>query len=228
MATPRLLALFPATILCVACSEAPAPPTDGGKVSDANAAHQPALGHWIVETVDSVPYANELNSGYHRKVRVGTATGFDTLAGVLVDQLPVVVGDSILYGIRAEQDDSPGLFTYSRSRRQLRMLPPLEGWQPFQEPEIAPDGAHVAFLAKDSTDNYYGAVATLPAGKVMFRGPPMSPLETDTGIDEISWSDANHFEIDIAITYKVGGKQRIRGSLSPLKVTIDTMRDRPQ
>ena len=58
-------------------------------------------------------------------------------------------------------------------------------------------------------------------------GPPATMLETDAGVDTIGWLDADRFEIRIDLTYQVGGTQRLRGTLGPLRVVVDTLRPLP-
>ena len=180
-----------------------------------------------VALIDSMPYENELTSGFLRRVAVRAGARTDTLLGVLVDAPPVVVGDTVVHGIRAEENLFVELFTYDARTRRTRTFPAPADWVPHAVPKLAPDGRHVAYLAQDAKGQGYGAVATVPDGRVVYRGPAATMLETDAGVDAITWADADRFEIRIDLTYQVGGTQRLRGTLQPLRVVVDTLRPLP-
>lgn len=177
-----------------------------------------------VALVDSVPYENELESGVLHRVVVRTGGRADTLADVLTAWTPVVAGDSVVYGIRAEESLVVGLFAHDVREGRTRILPPLPEWVSHAVPRIAPDGRHVAYLAQSGTGAGYGAVATLPEGRVIYRGPPAQLLETDAGVEAIEWVDARRFEMLVDMSYLVGGVQRLRGTVDPLRVDVDTVR----
>ena len=176
---------------------------------------------------DSVAYENELTSGVLRRVVVRTPGHTDTLPGILVDAPPVVVGDSVVYGIRAEENLVAGLFAFDVRTRRTRRLPPPPDWVPHAVPRLSPDGRHLAYLAQDSAGRGYGVVATVPEGRVVHRGPPATMLETDAGVDAIAWDGPTRFEIRIDLSYRTGGTQRARGSLAPMTVVVDTLRPAP-
>ncbi len=201
----------------------PAPPPATAQTAPARD-EPPAL---TVALLDSVPYENELTSGVLRRVAVRTPAHTDTLLGILVDARPVVVGDSAVHGIRAEENLFVELFTYDARTRRTRTFPAPAEWVPHAVPKLAPDGRHVAYLAQDARGRGYGAVATVPDGRVIYRGPPATMLETDAGVDAVAWTDADRFEIRIDLTHRVGGTQRLRGSLRPLRVVVDTVRPLP-
>ncbi|GLC25908.1 hypothetical protein [Roseisolibacter agri] len=209
-------ACLAATLGCRASETPPTPDT---------ARHDPSA--LTVALVDSVPYENELTNGFLRRVEVRTPAHTDTLLGILVDARPVVLGDSVVHGIRAEENLFVELFTYDARTRRTRTFPTPADWVPHAVPKLAPDGRHVAYLAQDAQGQGHGAVATVPDGRVVYRGPPATMLETDAGVDAITWTDADRFEIRIDLTYQVGGTQRLRGTLRPLRVDVDTLRPLP-
>ncbi len=182
----------------------------------------------VAVLADSVPYANELTDGVLHRVVVRTPTHVDTLPDVLAAAPPVVVGDSLVLGIRAEENLVVGLYAYDVRTRRTRRLPAPPDWVPHAVPELAPDGRHVAYLAQSPTGAGHGVVATVPDGRVIYRGPPATMLETDAGVDGIRWEAADRFEIRLDLTYQVGGTQRLRGTLSPLRVVVDTVRPAPR
>jgi hypothetical protein len=170
-----------------------------------------------------VPYENELESGVLHRVAVRAGGQVDTLDGILTAWTPVVAGDSVVHGIRAEESRVVGLFAHDVRTGRTRLLPPQPEWVSHAVPRIAPDGRHVAYLAQAATGIGYGAVATLPDGRVIYRGPPAELLETDAGVDTIEWLDAGRFVMLFDMSYRVGGTQRLRGTVDPLRVDVDTV-----
>jgi hypothetical protein len=182
----------------------------------------------VVALVDSVPYANELTEGVLRRVAVRAGGRVDTVADVLVAEAPVLAGDTLVVGVAAEEDRVAGLFVHDvRAGRTRRVaLPP--GLVPHGRPALSPDGRHLAYLAQTPEGMGYGAVATVPAGRVILRGPPAPMLETDAGVDGVAWSDAARFEIRVDLSYRVGGTQRLRGTVAPPRLEVDTIRGAPR
>jgi hypothetical protein len=231
MRHPHAAALL---LLAVACRPADQPPTPGSapaspaQQADTSAPNAGHRGPARAVLVDSVPYANELTDGVLHRVAVHTATGVDTLDGILADAPPVVVGDSVVYGIRAGENLVVGLFAHDVRTGRTRRLPAPPDWIPFAVPRLSPDGRHLAYLAQSPTGQGSGVVATVPDGRVIYRGPPATLLETDASIDAVRWEDANRFEIRVDLTYQVGGTQRLRGTVDPLRVVVDTVRPAPR
>lgn len=180
-----------------------------------------------VALVDSVPYATELFDGYHRRVAVRVAGRVDTVPGLLVNAPPVVVDDTLLVGLRADADSVIGPFAYSLRTRHLRALPRPADWYAAASPALSPDGRYVAYLARDPGDTTFlgrAAVLELPTGRVLYRGAPTRVLETDAGVDQITWPAADQFEVRIDMHSETNGAvQRTRGTVRPLRVTVDTV-----
>ena len=175
-----------------------------------------------VELADSVRFENELiGVGYLRRVAVHTGAGVDTIDGVVTDQQPVIVGDSVVYGLVYDQQAVTAGFAYDvRTQTAQRLTLPHQLF-PYSEPGLSPDGRHLAYLAMDSSGRGYGAVAAWPSGEVVYRGQPVKMLETDAGVDAVQWLDANRFEIRIDLSHSVGGgTQRVRGAVNALDSTV--------
>lgn len=220
-------ALLPLVAACGAPDRAPAvadPGQDAATIAP-DSASRPAVEAFLA---DSVPYVNELTDGVLHRVVVRSATRTHTLPGILAATPPVVVGDSLVVGIRAEENRVVGLFTHDVRTGGTRAIPAPPDWVSHAVPALAPDGRHIAYLAQLPTGEGQGVVATVPAGRVVFRGPPARMLETDAGVDGIAWTDATRFEIRVDLTYQVGGTQRLRGTLAPLRVVVDTIRPAPR
>lgn len=176
-----------------------------------------------VALVDSIPYGDGMTGGVLRRVVVVSGGRRDTVPGVLVADRPVVGPDGAVYGIRAREELAPGLFAYDPATRRVRALPTPEGWWESTAPRLAPDGRHVAYLAHGTDGTGHAAVAALPGGQVVYRGPRAVLRETGAGVDEITWPTPRRFEIRVYLGGAAGGVQRVRGSVAPLAVRVDTL-----
>lgn len=203
-------------------------PTDAAHASatpdSTSSAHATATPLWRAELVDSVAYANEMTGGTLHRVRVLDSARVDTLRGVLTGETPMLLGDSAIVGIRQQDDRAVGLFYYDRRLHRIRNIAPPPEWMAYATPALSPDGRFVAYLAQNSEGRGYGAVAAVPSMRVVYRAAPVTMLETDAGVEHISWTDATHFEIMISLTVATGGEQRIRGTVTPLSVQVDTVK----
>lgn len=176
-----------------------------------------------VTLVDSIPYGDGMVEGYLRRLVVVSGERRDTVPGVLVADPPVVGPDGAVYGIRAQDELALGLFAYDVATRRVRTLPTPEGWWESTVPRLAPDGRHVAYLAHGTDGTGHAAVAALPGGQVVYRGPRAVLQETGGGVDEITWSTPRRFEIRVYMGGATGGIQRVRGSVAPFAVQVDTL-----
>lgn len=95
--------------------------------------------HWRVEEgldMEGTLWRVEVSAGGHT----------DTIPEVRTDALPVIVGDSLLFGFSLDQHQIVAGFEYRVARRdQLTFETPefeFRSW--FVHPEISPDGQHVA------------------------------------------------------------------------------------
>lgn len=179
-----------------------------------------------VELVDSVRFENELiGVGYLRRIAVHDSAGVDTIDEIVTDQEPAVVGDSIVYGFVYDQQAVTAGFAYDVRTQSVQRLTLPHQFFPFSTPRLSPDGRHLAYLAIDSAGRGYGAIASWPMGKVIYRGEPVRMLESDAGIDAARWLDANRFEIRIHMSHSVGGgAQRTRGAVTALdSAVVDTI-----
>lgn len=210
--------VFP-LLLIVLSAAACGPGTSGAPASAADAAPL------TVALVDSVPYENELQSGWLRRVAVRTPTGVDTIGDLLTAQLPVIREDSVVVGFRYQEDLVLGTFWYTAPTKALRdaALPP--DFYQYGDPQFSPDGHHVAYLGWDGAGTGYGVVLAWPSGAVRYRSAPVALLPSDAGSDDIAWEGEDRFTIAIAIDTP-GAWQRIRGRVTRNGVSglaIDTV-----
>ncbi len=195
-----------------------------GEAPDADPSATGAVQAVIVALGDSVPYENDMTSGVLHRVVVRVGPRTDTIPGVLTAQLPVAVGDAVVYGLRSEDERVLGPFAYDVRARRLRVLPTPPDWVPHAAPQLAPDGRHVAYLAQAPSGAGHAAVARLADGHVVLRGPAATMRETDAGVDVVGWTDAQRFEVRIDLSAATGGTQRVRGTLTPPALAVDTLR----
>lgn len=47
--------------------------------------------------------------------------------------------------------------------------------------------------------------------------------ETGAGVDDITWSTARELEVRVYLGGETGGIQRVRGSVAPLAIEVDTL-----
>lgn len=157
------------------------------------------------------------------RVTVRRTTHMDTIPDILVEDLPVFGTDGRVYGIRWEQNEAAGLFTYDPATHHTTRLLNPDGWWEYGTPVVAPDGQHVAYLARTGESTGEARVAAVPSGRVVYRGPEADLLPTDAGIDQIAWSDADHFKIRIQLEKPLGATQRVRGAIDGVRVLVDTL-----
>jgi hypothetical protein len=64
--------------------------------------------------------------------------------------------------------------------------------------------------------------------RAVLRGPGVRMLETDAGVDSITWLDADRFEMRIDRSQAVGGALRLRGTVRPPRLDVDTVGAAPR
>lgn len=188
----------------------------------------PATGPLQVRLGDSVAFESDIDGGILRRVRVvapdGTAT---TISGVLVDDLPVIVGDSLVYGLETDSTDGDavGVFAYDLRTRQVYRLARPADWLLWQRPRLAPDGQHVAYLAQRPSDSGRGylAVVTVPSMAIVYRAPAVALLETDTQVAFINWIGPQMVTATLLLAGEPEREQRVTLKFDPQTVTIDTV-----
>lgn len=178
-----------------------------------------------VVLADSVAYGDGMTWGHLHRFVVVHGGRRDTVPGVLVADPPVVGPDGAVYGIQARDELAVGLFAYDVAARRIRALPTPERWWESTSPRLAPDGRHVAYLGYGTDGTGHAAVAALPDGRVIYRGPSAVLLETGAGVDVIRWITPAEFDIRVYMGGATGGIQRVRGSVAPLRVRVDTLPD---
>ena len=198
-------------------------PEAGGQAAAVAANHQAPT----IAFGDSVVYQNEFADGVLYRVTVRSAARTDTIPGILVEDLPVLGADGRVYGIPWDENEAAGLFMYDPATRHATRVPNPDGWWESGTPAVAPDGRHVAYLARTGEGTGEARVAAVPSARVVYRGPEADLLPSDAGIDQIAWPDADHFEVRIQLEKPLGATQRVRGSVGGaaegVRAAVDTL-----
>jgi hypothetical protein len=151
--------------------------------------------------IDSVAFQDDMRGVvYLRRVAVRTDRSTDTLRGIVTLQRPVVVGDSIVYGLIYDGVDVvAGGFRYQPGDGVERLAWPET---PIfnTTPTFAPDARHVAYVAGDS-EGVHPVILSWPQRAIVLRGPTVQPLQTDAGVDSEVWTgpDTVEIQVDLAI-----------------------------
>lgn len=150
---------------------------------------------------DTVWYQDDLLGSAFLQRIVVRADGFtDTLAGVLSLQNPLIAGDSAVFGVGYDQGYPTDGFLYVARTRQLQRLPFPEPLLPGTVPTFALDARHLAYVAADSQGFAHPVVLSWPERHVVLRGPTVSLLETDAGVDVVRWVDHERVEVQIDLS----------------------------
>lgn len=137
--------------------------------------------------------------GYAYRIVVGVKKA-DTIARV-VPPFPVVLGDSLLIGLRFQpQGDSVQFFRYHVGSGQLDQLPlPVDARFGYHDICLSPHGKYVAYEAFDTnTHKVFAAVREWPNGALVVRGPDLQAYPSDGDFDHARWLDDDQFQIVVA------------------------------
>jgi hypothetical protein len=118
------------------------------------------------------------------------------LRGIVTLQRPVVVGDSVVYGLIYEGADAVVAgFRYQPAGGVERLAWPET---PIfnTTPTFAPDARHIAYVARDS-QGVHPVILSWPERAIVFRGPTVQPLQTDAGVDSEVWTGPDTVEIQV-------------------------------
>jgi hypothetical protein len=148
---------------------------------------------------DSVEFSDEtIGAFYLHRVSVRSEHSTDTLAGVVTLRRPIIVGDSVVYGLIYDGVEVVAGFAYRPGTGVERFTwpeTPIFG----STPTFAPDARHVAYAANDSM-GVHPVVLSWPDRAIVLRGPSVYPLETDAGLDREAWTGPDSVEIQVDLT----------------------------
>src|SRR5688572_19207339 len=181
-----------------------------------------------VRLVDSIPWVSYMGAddlGVLRRVEVRSATTVDTIPHVFTDFTPVLVGDSVIVGVRSDSAGNVvGAFHYYARRGQLETLPfPSDLHLGSTDLRFSPDGRHIAYVRVDSLQRAEGVVREWPAGTVVATTLPLRVPEGDVLRGAARWSSPRDFEIFVdPFDNTLNRWVRFRGRLGAPGFLVDT------
>ncbi len=199
----------------------PRPGSPGGGSERAPTA--PAIG--AVELVDSIPWEDELSGGVLHRVVVRTSDGADTLSGVRTARAPVVVGDSVVLGFDFDGGRVRRGFRWSVNERRTRWIGLPDDFVAFVAWKLAPDGAHLAYVARADSGRFRPEIRVWPGGQPVFQGPAADMYPSDAANSSVRWSGAEAVEVRMRLDdLDVPGERWLRARGSPTgTMAIDTL-----
>jgi hypothetical protein len=144
---------------------------------------------------------------YLHRVAVRTDRSTDTLRGVVTAQRPIVVGDSVVYGLIYDGVKAVAGFRYYAGG-SVEQLPWPRTPVFNTTPSWSPDTRHVAYVAVDSL-GVYPLILSWPERAIVLRGPTVSPLETDDVVDSEVWNGPDSVEIEVQLAIKGQPERRV-------------------
>jgi hypothetical protein len=163
------------------------------------------------------------------RVRAGAlfARGPDTIPGLRVPFLPVVLDDSVVVGFWTMAHGGPaGTFSYDVATRRVTRGP-LPVWihdlADFSHPALSPDTRHLAYVALTPEGQQHALVRHWPDGNVVARGPG-GPRQQYRQPGRAMWLDHQRYRIayDAAVPpYPV--RFIVHGSLTHGITRVDTL-----
>lgn len=194
-----------------------------------------------VALVDSTLWEDEegVFSLWVHRIEVRTASGVDTIPGVVTDELPVAMDRERLTGLMIEGGAPVAGFIFhlgSPSVERIELPPNFEFYPAYA---LAPDGRHIAYVASHRVGNEIRHQATVrrwPTAELVAEGAFDAPYGSDVVYDRVEWIDPerfkialrlDHFGIGIAGDYRTEVFQINFGSVSAGIEKTDTTVVRP-
>jgi hypothetical protein len=188
----------------------------------------PAVGGSSVLIVDSVPWSREDTDGVLYQVAVRTAEGTDTLRNVLTEDMPILIGDSLVIGIGFHEDRVDSLFRYSlKSRTLSKTALPADIDSLFSGISLSGDGRRLAYVVQVG-EYAFARIVTLPGYNLVGVTDSVAIPPGDFFINATAFPKPDSVVVCIDITQ--GGMAtwfRTRLNLSPWRATKDTVVNGP-
>lgn len=174
--------------------------------------------------IDGTEVASDANSVWRYRVVAVRAGRADTLPDLFADGHARLVGDSAVYGIALDSaGESRGAFRYTvRAGLELEPLP-ADAVYGLTVLDVAPDGAHLAYVAFDGQGRARGVVRRWPAGPVVATTPAVPVASGDAFTGSAEWASAREFVVYIDQSGRGDPWTRLRGALDRSEVVIDTV-----
>jgi WD40 repeat protein len=165
------------------------------------------------------------------RIAVGTPTSQDTLTDVLTP-LPILVGDSILIGLRLSRSSEDAahrhLFRRRLSPERLETWPlPSDVWSFYNDVAVSPDGRYFAYVAGGDSGTV-ALVRELETGREILRGGAGGGCDCDVDKNHARWFAPDSFEIAVAHIHTERGWQIVAGRASTRSLSVTAVENEPE
>jgi hypothetical protein len=164
---------------------------------------------------------------YRVEVRDGTRR--DTLNDVL-EPLPIVVGDSLIMGLRLNRDHAARVlfrFRVSSSALEVWSLP-SDVWDVYHDIVVSPNGQYFAYVGMGDSGTV-AVVREVGTNVEIARGASGGGCECDVDLNHARWFAPDSFEIAVAHTHTdPGGWKLVAGRASERRASVSTLRQEPE
>lgn len=179
-----------------------------------------------VALVDSIPWEDMLGgSGVLHRVVVRRAGRVDTLAGVTTDRGPIVRGDSVVLGLDVEEGRTVRGFRHDLASGETAGIDLPPDFAGFLAHALAPDGEHLAYVAKED-GTLAAVVRQWPTGGEVYRSHSVQGYPSDAMNSRVRWSGPERVEMRIRLDGLDDPSERwlrIRGSPTAGSMVADTV-----
>ena len=153
-----------------------------------------------VALVDSIPWTGELGGGVLHRVAVHRGGSTDTIPAITTDELPRVVGDSIVTGFVRADGRVPRGFVYHPARRRVESVPLPDDFAGFLAHAISPDARWMAYVGKRADGSLDANVVRWPSGASVHESGPVDGYPSDARNSRVEWSgDALEIRIRLPV-----------------------------
>jgi hypothetical protein len=179
-----------------------------------------------VAIVDSVAWAREDADGVLYKIAVSADGRADTIPNILVEDLPIVVGDTIVLGITFDEDKVDSLFQYAIRSRSLakRPLPADVNWD-FSGISLSDDARSLGYVVQ-SGEYVYGKIVAVPDYRLIGTTDSVIVPHGDFFVNATAFPKPDSAVICIDVTNGTTATWfRTRVRMMPWRAVVDTVVD---
>lgn len=184
-----------------------------------------AEGRYAAALVDSFTWKTEDAQATLWRVEVRSDSAVDTIPDVLTDRRVVVVP---LAGVEGFAFDTAraGItqgFRYDPTKQRVtKIVIARDLAEPFAEPELSPDGRHVAYVAYRG-GRASAVVRLFPRGRIVVRGPEIAVAAGDYAANDAAWTSPDSFAVYIDLGQTPQRHARVRGTVRGGVFAVDTV-----
>lgn len=184
-----------------------------------------AEGRYTAALVDSIRWETLDAQATLWRVEVRSDSAVDTIPGVLTDRRVVVVPLSGVEGFAFDtlRGGITHGFRYDPSKRRVTKIVIAEDLaEPMAEPELSPDGRHVAYVAYRGT-TARAVVRLFPRGRIVASGPEISVPAGDYAANDAGWTSPDSFTVFVDLGQNPQYHARVRGTVRGGMFAVDTV-----